>query len=126
MHVCWAKGLFGTQSIKGSCGSISPKGIFINTENEKVDHIADPEEGLSNRFNDGKCDAAGRFWAGTMAISEEQNKGNLYVLETDLSVKRKIENVSISNGIAWSADSSVMYYINTPTNYVFAFDYNIE
>ncbi|HYK48024.1 MAG TPA: SMP-30/gluconolactonase/LRE family protein [Parafilimonas sp.] len=110
----------------GLVGGLEHGFAFIDPENEKVDHIADPEQGLSNRFNDGKCDAAGRFWAGTMAISEEENKGNLYVLEADLSVKKKIENVSISNGIAWSADSSVMYYINTPTNYVFAFDYNIE
>ena len=44
----------------------------------------------------------------------------------NLLVKKKIENVSISNGIAWSADNAVMYYINTPTNYVFAFDYDIE
>ena len=81
---------------------------------------------LSIRFNDGKCDAAGRFWVGTMALSEEENKGNLFVMETDLSVKKKIENVSISNGIAWNADNTIMYYINTPTNYVFAFDYDIE
>jgi sugar lactone lactonase YvrE len=99
---------------------------FIDTERKTVRHIANPEEGLNNRFNDGKCDAAGRFWAGTMAKSEEEGKGNLYVMETDLSVKKKIDNVSISNGIAWSADNTTLYYINTPTNYVFAFDYNIE
>ena len=98
---------------------------FIDIEKESVQHINDPEPELSNSFNDGKCDAAGRFWAGTMALSEEEGKGNLFVLETNLSVKKKIENVSISNGLAWNADNSVMYYINTPTNYVFAFDYNI-
>ena len=99
---------------------------FVDFENKTVEHIANPEEGIPNRFNDGKCDAAGRFWAGSMALTEEESKGNLYVMETDLSVKKKIENVSISNGIAWNADSTVMYYINTPTNYVFAFDYDIE
>src|SRR5205809_7284006 len=61
-----------------------------------------------------------------MAKSEEENKGSMYVMQTDLSLARKIENVSISNGIAWNADNTIMYYINTPTNYVFAFDYNIE
>ncbi|HEY2725838.1 MAG TPA: SMP-30/gluconolactonase/LRE family protein, partial [Parafilimonas sp.] len=99
---------------------------FIDMGKNLVQHIINPEEGLDNRFNDGKCDAAGRFWIGTMALSEEENKGNLYVMETDLSVKKKIENVTISNGIAWNADNTIMYYINTPTNYIFAFDYNIE
>jgi sugar lactone lactonase YvrE len=99
---------------------------FIDIEKNLVQHIINPEEGLSNRFNDGKCDASGRFWAGTMALSEKESEGSLYVMETDLSLKKKLENVSISNGIAWNADNSIMYYINTPTNYVFAFDYNIE
>lgn len=99
---------------------------FIDIENNSVQHIVNPEEGLNNRFNDGKCDAAGRFWAGTMALSEEENKGSLYVMETDLFIKKKIENVSISNGMAWNADNNIMYYINTPTNYIFAFDYTIE
>jgi sugar lactone lactonase YvrE len=99
---------------------------FIDIDHNSVQHIVNPEEGLDNRFNDGKCDAAGRFWIGTMALSEEENKGSLYVMETDLSVKKKIESVNISNGIAWNADNTIMYYINTPTNYVFAFNYNIE
>ena len=99
---------------------------FIDIENKKVEHIVNPQDDASIRFNDGKCDAAGRFWVGTMALSEEGNNGNLFVMETDLSVKKKIENVSISNGIAWNSNSTIMYYINTPTNYVFAFDYGIE
>jgi sugar lactone lactonase YvrE len=99
---------------------------FIDIENKKIEHIINPQNDPAIRFNDGKCDAAGRFWVGTMALSEEDNKGNLFVVETDLSVKKKIENVSISNGIAWNRDKTIMYYINTPTNYVFAFDYNIE
>ncbi len=99
---------------------------FIDSEKNLVQHIVNPEEGIGNRFNDGKCDAEGRFWAGTMSLKEEENKGNLYVMDTDLSVKKKIENVTISNGLAWNADSSIMYYINTPTNYIFAFDYDVQ
>ncbi len=99
---------------------------FIDIENNSVQHIINPEEGIGNRFNDGKCDAAGRFWTGTMSLQEEENKGNLYVMDADLSIKKKIENVTISNGLAWNADNSIMYYINTPTNYIFAFDYDIQ
>ncbi len=91
-----------------------------------MQHIVNPEDGIGNRFNDGKCDAQGRFWTGTMSLQEEENKGNLYVMDTALSIKKKIENVTISNGLAWNADNSIMYYINTPTNYIFAFDYDIQ
>ncbi len=99
---------------------------FINTESKTIKHITNPEAGLENRFNDGKADAAGRFWAGTMSIKEEENKGSLYVMDVDLSIKKKIESVSISNGLAWNDDNTIMYYINTPTNYIFAFDFDIE
>jgi sugar lactone lactonase YvrE len=86
--------------------------------------IADPESHLSgNRFNDGKCDPAGRFWAGTMSHTDEPEKGSLYVLDNDLKVSRKIENVSISNGLAWSRDHKTFYYIDTPTFSVAAYDY---
>ncbi len=99
---------------------------FIDLDKKIVEHVINPQSDTSIRFNDGKCDAAGRFWAGTMAVSEEENKGNLYVMQTDLSVKKKLENVTISNGIVWNADNTIMYYIDTPSNYVFAFDYNNE
>jgi len=46
---------------------------LIDIEKNIVQHIINPEEDLSNRFNDGKCDAAGRFWAGTMALSEKES-----------------------------------------------------
>ena len=89
--------------------------------------IADPEANLpGNRFNDGKCDPAGRFWAGTMSLSEVPGAGSLYVIDTDLSVRRVLENVTISNGIVWSLDGSTMYYVDTPTCEVSAFDFDIE
>ena len=92
-----------------------------------VKMIADPEAHLpGNRFNDGKCDSAGRFWAGTMRRAEDQRGGgSLYRLEPDLSV-HKMWGVSPPNGLAWSHDARTMYYIDTPTLMVEAFDYDIE
>jgi len=86
--------------------------------------IADPESDRpDHRFNDGKCDAAGRFWAGTMCLAKEPDAA-LYVLETDGSVRRVIEGVTTSNGLGWSLDRKTMYYIDTPTMQVAAFDYD--
>lgn len=76
-----------------------------------------------NRCNDGKCDAAGRLWIGTMSIQEELHQGALYCL--DNSLQRKLDRISISNGICWSADNSVMYYIDTLDYNIKAFDFEV-
>ena len=89
--------------------------------------LADPEaDQPGNRFNDGKCDPAGRFWAGTMSLSYVEGAGSLYVMDADLSVRPMLRDVTISNGIVWSPDRSTMYYIDTPTCEVSAFDYAVE
>ncbi|MFZ4451439.1 SMP-30/gluconolactonase/LRE family protein [Salibacterium aidingense] len=89
--------------------------------------ITDPEEHLSgNRFNDGKCDPAGRFWAGTMAYDKQKDQAALYCLEADHTVAQKIDNIGISNGLAWNAEQTSMYYIDTPTLQVSAFDYDVK
>jgi sugar lactone lactonase YvrE len=89
--------------------------------------IANPEEGIDgNRFNDGKCDPVGRFWAGTMSTEGKRQAGALYRLDPDSSVHKMIDNVSTSNGIVWSPDYTKMYYIDTPTRKVMAWDYDNE
>ena len=76
--------------------------------------IADPEaDKPANRFNDGKCDSRGRFWAGTMEDAENNVAGALYVLDNDLSCRKTHENVGVSNGIAWNAEETEMYYIDS-------------
>ena len=91
----------------------------------KLDIIADPEvDKPDNRFNDGKCDPAGRFWAGT--ISREREQAALYRLDTDMSVHKMVEGVSTSNGIVWTSDKKTMYYIDSPVRSVYAYDYNNE
>ncbi|KEO78575.1 SMP-30/gluconolaconase/LRE domain protein [Paenibacillus polymyxa] len=88
--------------------------------------IHDPEEGrLGNRFNDGKCDPAGRFLAGTMSLNGEHAQGALYSLNTKGKVSLLVDKASISNGLAWSADHRTMYYIDTPTLEVVSFDYDV-
>lgn len=87
--------------------------------------IANPEHDLpNNRFNDGKCDPVGRFWAGTMSLDGQANCGSLYCLDHDLSVRKVLDNVSTSNGLGWSPDGLTMYFIDTPSRQVDAFDYD--
>jgi sugar lactone lactonase YvrE len=74
------------------------------------------------RMNDGKCDPAGRFWAGTMDYEESRPIASLYVY--DGTVRTVLEGLTISNGLTWSLDRRTMYYIDTPTGRVDAFDYD--
>jgi sugar lactone lactonase YvrE len=78
------------------------------------------------RFNDGKCDPQGRFWAGTMAFDERAGAGALYRLDPDLGVRRMIAGVTISNGLDWSPDGRTMYYVDTPTRRIDMFDFDPE
>ncbi len=88
--------------------------------------LANPEADLpGNRFNDGKCDPAGRFWAGSMAYSDQGTQGSLYRMDTDLSVHKMLGDIAISNGIVWSLDHTTMYYIDSLALTVRAFDYDL-
>jgi len=75
-----------------------------------------------NRMNDGACDPAGRFWAGTMALDESPGQGALYRLDPDLTVHTMVTSVTISNGIDWSLDGRRMYYVDSPTRRIDVFD----
>ncbi len=88
--------------------------------------LLNPEPHLpGNRFNDGKCDPAGRFLAGSMDNAEEKAAGSLYSLAPDGHVKTLITGVRISNGLAWSPDHNTFYFIDTPTRTVMAYDYDL-
>lgn len=89
-----------------------------------LEDIADPESHIEeNRFNDGKCDPSGRFWAGTISTIRKTGSASLYRLDPDLSVTRQLGDVTNSNGICWSRDDTTMYYIDTPRKEIWAFDY---
>ena len=77
-----------------------------------------------NRMNDGSCDRAGRFFAGTMAFDESPEAGALYRLDPDLTVTTLLTGVGISNGIGWSPDEQLMYYIDSPAHQVDVLDYD--
>jgi sugar lactone lactonase YvrE len=81
-----------------------------------------PEKSTTgNRFNDGKCDPAGRFWVGTIGPG---NSAALYRMDADNSIRIMKREVNTSNGIVWSPDKKIMYYIDTGTGKAVAYDYN--
>jgi sugar lactone lactonase YvrE len=86
--------------------------------------LADPIADEHLRFNDGKCDPAGRFWVGTFDLQGRAHAGTLYRFDPDGSTHVMLRHVTNSNGLAWSLDQHTMYYIDTPTQAVQAFDYD--
>ncbi len=73
--------------------------------------IVNPEpERTENRFNDGKTDRQGRFWAGGMHDPETEPTGSLYRLDGDLSCRRLVEGLVCSNALGWSPDGRTMYH----------------
>lgn len=96
-------------------------------DGDGFDLFAAVEAGNPNiRFNDAKCDPAGRFWAGTMAFEATEGAGRLYRLDIDGSVEQVLDQLTISNGMAWNSDRRVMYFIDSPTAAIDAFDYDLD
>jgi sugar lactone lactonase YvrE len=99
--------------------------FFIDAITGAKELIRDPESHLKqNRFNDGKCDPAGRFWAGTLPLSEDHPGGSMYRVDQDLSIHKIFDNCTISNGLCWSHDHQYFYFIDTPTLRVDRFDFD--
>ena len=127
IETCQAVGTVVPRSSGGVMVALHNGFASVDLASEKITPFGDPERDIpANRFNDGKCDPAGRFWAGTMAFDSDPERGALYCLDVDYTITRKVEPVTISNGIVWSADEKTMYYVDTMLDNVRAYDYDVE
>jgi D-xylonolactonase len=95
---------------------------WIDPEAERYDVFANPEPDRStNRFNDGKLDRAGRFWAGTMDDAERAASGALYRLDGTKPV-RLDDGYKVTNGPAFSPDGRTLYHNDSALQLTYAFD----
>ncbi|UXP30938.1 SMP-30/gluconolactonase/LRE family protein [Reichenbachiella agarivorans] len=98
---------------------------YYDLDSSKLDLIVSPEAEISNmRFNDGKCDPSGRLWVGSMHLDQIDDAAALYKIDSSGNSIQMLDSVTISNGIAWSADKKTMFYIDTPDGKVRVFDYD--
>ncbi|XP_069695228.1 regucalcin-like [Periplaneta americana] len=90
------------------------------------------KESLNNRLNDGKADPTGRLWAGTMgpdigsASEFPPEVGSLYSFSKDWNATKHLTKITISNGLAWTEDQKLMYYIDSPTRKIYVFDFDAK
>jgi len=103
-------------------------GIYkVNLQSEELTLLSDVESNMpENRFNDGKCDPNGNLWVGSMHFEQSRPNASVYKINEKGESVKMIDSVTISNGIVWTKDSKTMYYIDTPTGNIMAYDFNQE
>jgi len=104
------------------------KGVgTFDRETGSIQIIATPEKDIpTNRFNDGKCDPAGRLVGGGLSMVGEKAASALFTFDQHLAFRKIFGPVSISNGLAWSADGATMYYIDSLVPEIMAFPYDVK
>ena len=102
-------------------------GLVTLSDDFAIKHVGHPEQHLAgNRFNDGKVDREGRFWAGTMDHAEHQSSGTLYRIDDNLSWKAIDTGYHVTNGPAFSIDGRTMYHTDSAAQRVYIFDLDIN
>ena len=134
LHLDPLTGDVGRWHVSKVAAALRPRaagGAVIATEHDFVlaDVVGGPVRSVATvltdagiRFNDGSCDPAGNFLCGTMAYDETSGAGSLFRLRPEGPVETVLSGVTISNGLAWTADGSRAFYNDTPTGRVDVFD----
>jgi DNA-binding IclR family transcriptional regulator/sugar lactone lactonase YvrE len=98
----------------------------LDLQTGQMSTLATPAGGMTGRrFNDGKCDAMGRFWAGTLALDATPQGGALYRLDVDGSIHEIERGFHICNGLGWTQDSKVFYLVDTGSRTIYAYDFDL-
>jgi sugar lactone lactonase YvrE len=125
-----------TQALQGEVSAVVPRtdapGRVVAAGHRLLLREGAPERTLAvveedlpdNRFNDCKCDPQGRLWAGTMSKTRAPGVAALYRLAPGGELERVIAGTTISNGLAWSPAGDTMYFIDSTTQRVDAFDFD--
>ena len=102
---------------------------FVDLKTGGIEKICDPEgEGRfnENRMNDGKVDRAGRFWVGTMNDPGHEPQGTLWRIGADGKAEPTMGDIRIPNALCWSPDSRTMYFTDSYSHQIWAFDFDLD
>lgn len=128
-NVAWpmpeAIGCFALREGDGFVAALRGGIWFVDPGGKLRRKVADaPYDPAHYRFNDGRADAQGRFWVGSMNEKRDASTAQLYRLDPDLALIPMISGIMTSNGLAWSPDSLTMYHADTPTRTINAWDFD--
>ena len=118
-------GSFALRRAGGILAAMKSGLFLLDPEDGTLEVVAQPESGLpSNRFNDGRCDRDGRFWAGTMKDEgPREPAGSLYRLDPDRTCARMRGDLYVPNDLCWSPDGRTMHLSDTHRHVIWAFDF---
>ncbi|MDO7084797.1 SMP-30/gluconolactonase/LRE family protein [Pseudocolwellia sp. AS88] len=97
-----------------------------NIKTSSLEWLSQPELNITgNRFNDGKTDQQGRFWAGTMVekLTTPEQKASLYCIDHQLNCHIKVNKLSISNGLCWNKAGDILFHTDSPSHSIFKYDF---
>ncbi len=120
-----AIGCFALRECGGFIAALRGGFWFVDRDGKPERKVADaPYDPAHHRFNDGRADAHGRFWAGSMNEKRDASTAKLYRLDRDFTQTAMIPDIMISNGLAWSPDGRTLYHTDTPTRTINAWDFD--
>ena len=121
----WPVGAIAPRAAGGWVAAVERGFASFSADWEQLGDVTPaPGQGAGTRFNDGKCDPAGRFWAGTMAYAGTPGAGCLYRMDPDGTVTSVLDGATVSNGLGWSPDGGTMYYVDTARGTLDAMDFD--
>lgn len=115
-------GSVGLREQGGFIAGVRDGVVLLRADGAIARHLPIEADRPVNRMNDGACDPQGGYLTGTMATDGSREQGALYRVASDLTVSTITTGVTISNGIDWSADQSLLYYADTGTGRVDVYD----
>jgi sugar lactone lactonase YvrE len=122
-----SRGMIGAIAVRKNSGYIVAveEGFATLEENETyvvTNQILDKNQ----RMNDGKCDAKGRFWAGSLDLNFKKAKGKLFKLDTNFKSELMLSDLTLPNGLDWSPDNEYFYLIDSLEYELWRFDFDLE
>jgi sugar lactone lactonase YvrE len=100
------------------------RGFALEDPDGRIQGLGEIWSDPSARMNEGGCDPDGRFYCGSMAYDQRPGAASLYRLDPDGTVDVVLEGVTVSNGLEWSPDGTLVYYNDTATYSIAVFDYD--
>lgn len=119
----------GTQALAKSGDRLLAEDLTLYLRDDATGRrstLANVEPGLDNRLNDGRADARGRFWVGTMDNQLHRPNGSLYRVDPDGVATRMASDVIVANGIAFSPDGRTLYFTDTRRYTSYAYDLDLD
>lgn len=119
----------GTQALTKAGTRLLARDLTLYLRDPRTDERTDlvsVEPGLDNRLNDGRVDARGRFWVGTMDNGLKAPAGGLYRVDPDGTATKFAHDVVVSNGIAFSSDGKTLYFTDTRRYTSYAYDLDLD